>query len=47
MHLCIRRTTNVDYEALLHDIIRLPSEASVDNDHEALLHDIKKNKKDT
>ena len=23
-----------------HDIIRLPSEASVDNDHEALLHDI-------
>ena len=25
---------------MAYDIIRLPSEASVDHDHEALLHDI-------
>ncbi len=46
MHLCIRRTTNVDHEALLHDIIRLPHEVRVDNDHESKIHDIKY-KKDT
>ena len=29
-----------DHEALLHDIIRLPSKASVDHDHESQIHDI-------
>ena len=36
----MRTCVDQDHEAMLHDIIRLPSEASVDYDHEAMLHDI-------